>query len=104
MDFVEDFELIAQRELAASSEDQVIKVFVRIAKPLEMPAGEWACPYQIVGLGDEVIRAIYGIDGVQALQLTMIFVAAELERLSKGLKLTFLGETDLGFPGFEVSK
>src|SRR6266496_2248480 len=41
---------------------------------------EYYCPYRITGVGDEKVRAAYGVDAVQAMQLVSKAVAAELFR------------------------
>ena len=51
----------------AGRPSETVDVF--IGKPFQMPEGEWACPYRIVGAGEDICFQIYGIDSVQALQL-----------------------------------
>jgi len=97
-DFSEGFELIAERTLINRSTTPHTEIYVRIGKPIQMPMTEWGCPYQIVGLGDEQVRAIFGIDAVQSLQLVMGIVGSILENEQKTQRLTFSDDEDLGFP------
>ena len=39
---------------------------------------KWYCPWQIVGLGAEQVRAAYGIDAFQSLQLAMQMIGAQM--------------------------
>ncbi len=91
------FEIIAERQLEYASGGKESPVFVRIGKPYD--DGEcWACPFQIIGIGSESIRPIYGQDSVQAIQLAMFIINSELEVLDQDNQLTFLGQSNLGFP------
>lgn len=92
------FETIAARKLKATIDGKSSDVLVRIGRPEPHPKGDWACPYQIAGIGDEKVRWIIGIDAVQALQLAMFQAGASLSQLRKGVTLTFLEEKHLGFP------
>jgi hypothetical protein len=91
-------DLIAERVLVAASSSGSIEVKVRFGKPMPDPKGDWACPFQIIGIGSEEILKIYGIDAVQALQLAMFSAGADLERFQKAVKISFLDDADLGFP------
>ena len=97
-DFSVNFELIAERTVVNESTSPHKDIYVRIGKPVSVPSVAWACPYKIVGLGDESIRAVFGVDAVQSLQLVMVVVGSILEREQKALRLTHLGNEDLGFP------
>ena len=35
---------------------------------MQEPTGEWALPYQIVGLGDDTVYRVLGADAIQVLQ------------------------------------
>lgn len=96
--------IVAERELDLQvSPRKKAKVLVRIGKP--KPDGkitdDWYCPIQILGLGEERVKAAYGIDAVQALEMAFLMISADLtlyfQRLHPG-KLTWLGEHRLGFP------
>jgi hypothetical protein len=92
------FGLIAERALVAKSDKGIFEIKVRFGKPTPHLKGDWFCPYQIIGLGRDEVRNIFGIDAVQALQLAMFAAGAELEQFSKTIKLSFLDEDNLGFP------
>ncbi len=61
---------------------------------------EYYCPYRIAGVGDEKVRAAYGVDAVQAMQLASKAVAAELFRYPD---LKWLGVHGSGFPPADES-
>jgi hypothetical protein len=48
-------------------------VELRIGTPREMDQDAY-CPVQLVGLGDEKVRPIFGVDTVQALQLAVRYL------------------------------
>jgi hypothetical protein len=54
---------------------------VLIGKPAEAPnsQGEFYCPIHSVGLGnDEIITAIFGVDGFHSLELALRFIGSRL--------------------------
>jgi hypothetical protein len=93
--------VIAQRELGGTLDERPCTVTVKIGKPYPAPDGkDWYCPYGITTPTRERMSYAGGIDAVQALRLAMRKIDAELTLLSNELKLTWCGETDLGFSGF----
>lgn len=55
------------------------KVTITIGKPEKFPdAEDYYCPYQIVGIGSEHVRHAGGIDAVQALELALKMIGADL--------------------------
>ena len=93
--------VIAFRELSLRG---VNAVTVKIGKPEKFPDGDdYYCPYQIEGIGDGRVRYAGGVDAVQALELTLNRVGAELHASSeaKSGTLNWVGgknSNDLGFP------
>ena len=89
---------IATRELQASGR----KITVVIGKPEMFPDGvNFYCPYQIVGIGNERVRYAGGVDAVQALQLAMQMIGAELytSQEAQSKQLSWVDDTgNLGFP------
>lgn len=76
-------------------------VVVTLAVPQAVPGSDWGCALQITGLNTPWRRPkyVFGIDGLQALQLAMQCAGAVLE--STKLKLEWLGQNeDLGMPKF----
>lgn len=73
---------------------------LRIGAPVEDPqaGGDWMCPGQILGLGDGKIRAAYGVDAIQALQLCLQMLDALARQFAGAEKCrtTWLGMPDLG--------
>lgn len=89
---------IAKRELELEG---ATKVTVTIGKPEKFPGNDdYYCPYQIAGLGDGKVRYAGGIDGVQALLLTLEMIGADLYTSAEAQhgKLTWSDERALGFP------
>jgi hypothetical protein len=78
-------ELVAERQLVISCTDgAVLDVIVRVGQPVPMDEGRslsddcW-CPVQcIVGAVPRAVRAIGGVDALQALQLAIVAVDNEL--------------------------
>ncbi len=95
---------IAERLLHCDDPDEghrVIRVLLGAPQQSKEPPSDWYCPWQIVGLGDEKVRAAYGVDAIQALQLVMRMIGAKLHaQTAHGVRLWWLEESssDLGFP------
>lgn len=96
-------DLIGERILKAwkPGSDAAMEIRVRIGRPYPDPRPEWdwICPVQILGLGDEAVRNVYGIDAIQALTLALQKVAIDLTAAARGgLELHWPDGPDLGFP------
>lgn len=88
---------IATRELSRT--DTGGKVTIELGRPLRRGTHEFECPYRIRGLGHAKVGRAYGIDSVQALQLSFEAVRLELKPYADNLAwLGARGET--GFPQF----
>ncbi len=73
-------ETIAVRRLRWEGEPSR-EVVVSIGKPVETPGvdAEFYCPIQTTGLGDfDLVTAIYGVDGFQAIELALRFIGYRL--------------------------
>jgi hypothetical protein len=71
--------VIARRELAVGRSAKA-SVTVEIGRPRRNPKGsDWLCPYRLLGVGDDSVRAAYGVDAVQALHLAEKAIAARLD-------------------------
>ena len=61
------------------------------------------CPFQILGIGDEKVRSISGVDDFQCLQLVQEIIGAYLYSLNRAnagaLRWDGGRDGDLGFPG-----
>lgn len=76
-------------------------VVLTLGVPEPVSGSDWGCPLQITGLNSSWHRPkyVFGIDGLQALQLAMKCAAAMLE--SSRVELAWLGQNeDLGIPRF----
>ena len=58
---------------------------VRVGLPMDSELDAF-CPVQLVGVGDEKVRPIYGVDRVQALQLALRFLEPLLLRFGDKLR------------------
>jgi hypothetical protein len=82
------------------------EVLVKLGRPrpsLDAPeSGEYFCPFQITGIGDERVRYAAGVDAFQAIELTLRLIGASLRRLNgeAGGKLRWASDANggLGFP------
>ncbi len=94
---------VATRTLSLTKDGEQQKVTVIIGKPRPYEdSTDYYCPYCIRGMGPERIRYASGIDGVQALLLTLKKIGADLytSEQSRSGKLMWEGDEngDLGFP------
>jgi hypothetical protein len=91
---------IATRTLSVGGK----QVTVVIEKPEEFPEGDnFYCRYQITGIGNGRVRYAGGVDAVQALQLALKMIGAELytSQEAKTKQLSWeaaQSPSDLGFP------
>ncbi|WP_437992364.1 DUF6968 family protein [Sorangium sp. So ce145] len=76
------------------------EIILKIGRPFEVspPGVDWACPVVFEGLDDGCSKCVYGIDGVQAIQLAMQYARNQLE--ASGLQLLWMTDEpgDLGLP------
>jgi hypothetical protein len=94
-------DVIAERVLDGVGEDgSAREIVVRIGRPRPdpEPGGGWGCPTQILGIGQDEVLVAFGYDAVQALQLAFQMIGARLAYPTEAVDLTWLGESDLGFP------
>jgi len=95
-------DIIATRRLYLV-DDPETQVVVNIGKPRPTPQhDDFFCTLQVTGIGDERVDAIYGIDSIQALLLTLKYAGATLVRLNKMVGGRLRWECDegggFGFP------
>jgi len=98
-------EVVATRTLVLARDgDAAVAVTVLLGKP-QAEGGDYYCPYQIKGAGDEKVRCAYGVDAFQALQLALSILGVELEVLNKELGGRLRWEcgdkNDFGFPSLD---
>lgn len=92
-------DVIAERVLEASKDRQLFRVTIRIGRPIQFSDGpRFLCPYQIAGIGDDVIRSAAGEDSLQAIELAFKMLGADLYLRHKAFTFTWLGQPELGFP------
>jgi hypothetical protein len=91
--------VIASRELRRSGRTGQ-PVVVLFGKPRRDSRKDWACPFQIKGLGDSEVYKAFGVDAVSALTNALEGVRVALEK--SGERLSWIGgeKGDSGFPRF----
>ncbi len=90
-------EVIAERNLTLDSDGTEEVLTVQIGRPYYVePDGVWFCPFNVIGLLPKGTRRAGGVDAIQALQLALVMIGAELSTSSKSLK--WGGEPSTGFP------
>lgn len=92
--------VIATRELEFERDGIRLPISVKIGRPQRVEDGEtFLCPYRIDGFPPQPVKYAVGSDAIQALQLTLSVLDAELYAISRryGGKLTWFGSEDLGF-------
>ena len=90
---------MASRTVAYESRDgQRRDVRVDLGAPAPAPdqGDAWACEIRIAGFGTPVVRAIYGIDSMQALVLALHLLPTELLALARRDGGRYLDEPHLG--------
>ena len=93
--------VIASREMTLRFDDgKKEKLTLKVGMPFEFGENyDWCCPYELCSETSKRLRGMFGIDALQALQLTMKTLKAELdswEISSKG-KIYFLDHEGHGF-------
>src|SRR5688572_6376949 len=91
-------EVVAERRIEGVAPDgSPFEVVIRFGAPRPDPLssnGDWQCPHQITGLGDDSVGAAYGVDSLQALLLSVYAVRVKLAE--SGGTLDWLGMPELG--------
>lgn len=92
--------LIASRQLILvnGSERETIRVDIG---PLRDHVSYTGCHVHIEGVDGELHQDVFGVDGIQALQLALKFAGSELERI--GNSWEFLDEQGHGFDTLKAS-
>lgn len=96
-------EAIATRVLHLHGEGETREAVVIIGKPRPFAdSSGYYCPFQIRGLGSEKVKWAAGVDAVQAIELVMKAIGAELHVLNElhngRLRWEADDTGDLGFP------
>ncbi|NGY66065.1 hypothetical protein G7043_44985 [Lentzea sp. NEAU-D13] len=90
--------IVAQRQLEGVAPDgSRFDVVIRFGAPRPDPLsgnGDWECPHQIVGLGDDSVGAAFGVDSLQALLLSVYAVRIKLAE--SDITVNWLGMPELG--------
>jgi hypothetical protein len=94
-------EVFAERKLHFRSPDVSRNIVVQIG-PIDRRDGAAVCQYKLTGFDQAVSRKVWGFDDIQALQLAMVSIGAELDRLGGsgnfGVEGDSDGEVGHGFP------
>ena len=71
-------------------------LIARLAAPEQREAGEWACPIELEGPDGSAHLEAFGEDSLQALQLGLVMLSAEVLSRQRRTSLRWLGGEDLG--------
>lgn len=95
-------EVVAERRLTCvTREGTRPAVVIRVGAPRPDPlssGGDWCCPHQILGLGEEAVEAAFGVDSLQALLLSVYALRLKLVARAEAasVELDWLGMPDFG--------
>ena len=94
--------VIASREMEFRYEDgRTERFLLRVGMPYEYGDGfDWCCPYELATESDRKLFGMFGIDSLQALELTMKTLNVEIEYWKKPKKESFSFSARKG-PGHE---
>jgi hypothetical protein len=85
--------------LDACKDGKLYKVTVLVGRPVRFSDGSsYLCPYQIAGIGDDVIRSAAGEDSLQAIEVAFKMLGADLYYRHKDFKFTWFGQPEIGIP------
>ncbi|MGC5028489.1 DUF6968 family protein [Micromonospora sp. DT229] len=95
-------EVVAERRIAVTDPDGATsELVVRLGKPHPDPSsrnGDWCCPFQVEGVGEDSVQTAFGVDSLQALLLAAyrvrLLLAEHAEQTSA--RLDWLGQPDFG--------
>ena len=93
--------VIAERHLTLHRRGKrTLPVLVRIGRPRPWPEalhGDWMCTFQVVGLGDEKVRYVCGVDAMQAMLLAAHRQPDNIAALARaaGGECRWLGSTEI---------
>jgi hypothetical protein len=98
------FDTIAERTLEAKKDKTIGVATVRLGRPIKSAdAPDYRCPYQVLGVGDDSIRSASGEDSMQAIQLALQMISAELFFRHQDYEFSWLNQPDAGFTPPKVS-
>jgi hypothetical protein len=72
--------LYLETDLVADTERR--RICISISAPYRKSTGEWACTFEVSGADDQK-RELFGVDGLQALILNLVYLRSLLMRLRK---------------------
>lgn len=91
-----ELDVIASRCLTLNAGEKEVKITVDLGRPYHEPDEVYFCLYRITGMGPVRTNKAAGVDGIQAIQLALVQIGAELYSYSK--HLNWEGEPYAGFP------
>lgn len=89
-------DFIAERFLTLNEDGEERRIRIALGRPYQEPDKAYFCPYRITGIGVERTKRAGGVDSIQAIQLALVLIGAELSSHSASLKWD--GEPSTGFP------
>lgn len=70
------------------------RVTVRLGAPVRLPEGDYRCPFQLLGLGDDRVRAPWGEDSFIALEYAIQMIGQILDHSLDRLQLRLPASRD----------
>ena|ERR1700751_2666065 len=94
-------EIFAERRLHLRLARETKRLLVQLGPVIRKDEASF-CRYHILGFDSPILREIWGLDDIQAVQLTLAAVGSELNRLGDDGKYSVEGDADgevgHGFP------
>lgn len=84
-------DVIAERELDVDGGLERAIVRIGTPEPDRHEGGDWRCRFQIIGLGDDSVLEVFGVDSIQALQLCLQIVEVVLTDAQGTHRLQWVG-------------
>jgi hypothetical protein len=99
-------EVFAERRLRRRADAEVEEILVQFG-PVVRQDGSAFCRYTVSGADGNLTRDIWGVDGVQAVELAFKMAGSDLDRLADGGKYSIVdtsdGETGHGLPTYDFT-
>ena len=97
--------IIAERRLRVTGQPELdVRVRIGMPQPFSNDSRNYYCPYQISGLGNKKVKYAGGVDALQALELAICILPAELNVLRRHCPaLGWLDAPDGDFGSLEVA-
>ncbi len=94
---IELAEILAERTIElCDAAGRLRPVTVRLGVPVRLPEGDYRCPLQVLGLGDDRVRAPWGEDSFVALEYALQMIGQILDHNADRQQLHLAAQRDSG--------